>query len=147
MDTLQRALIEKAGHDFGFEHVVEQTPGSVTMASALHRVRTKVTMVGNGYEVSFQHVSGTLLTELNRDFPTDRFRYFVSGTAELAMLLKRASGLAHSLLDQAQTNYEANGAAGRPRGNEGVGRGARQKQGAGNSFRNRQRSRCWLFSR
>lgn len=106
MDELRRALIEKAGHDFGFEHVVERTPDSVTMASALHGLNAKVIMEGTGHKILFQHASATLFAELNRDFSVSQSGYIVPDTTVLTMLLKRASSLAYSLPNQAQTDFE-----------------------------------------
>ena len=107
MNALQRALIEKAGHDFGFEHVFEQATDFVALASALHGLRARITSSERGLEVELQRASGTLQTELLRDFFADQSRFLVPDTNALALLLKRASGLACSLPNQAQSNYEA----------------------------------------
>ena len=42
MSRLQRALIEKIGHDNGFEHVVANEATTIIMASARHRARCPV---------------------------------------------------------------------------------------------------------
>jgi len=43
MNPLQRTLIEKAGHDNGFEHVLSPAGDAVTLASARHRSQAVVT--------------------------------------------------------------------------------------------------------
>lgn len=43
MNPLQRALIEKTGHDNGFEHVLPAVGDAVTLASARHRSYAVVT--------------------------------------------------------------------------------------------------------
>ncbi len=39
INSLQRAIIEKTGHDYGFEYVLPGTLEEVQLASARHRVR------------------------------------------------------------------------------------------------------------
>ena len=42
MNPLKRALIEKLGHDNGFEHVQASDPRGVVLASARHSASAKV---------------------------------------------------------------------------------------------------------
>jgi hypothetical protein len=47
MNSLKRALIEKAGYDNGFEHVVTSEKTHVMLASARHSVRAVWDMLNN----------------------------------------------------------------------------------------------------
>tara|TARA_R110002124_G_scaffold286724_2_gene468461 strand:- start:102 stop:287 length:186 start_codon:yes stop_codon:yes gene_type:complete len=44
MDALKRTLIEKAGHDFGFEYTIAEIPVSRTLGSARHSLHAEVTL-------------------------------------------------------------------------------------------------------
>jgi putative restriction endonuclease len=108
MNSLQRALVEKAGHDNGFEHVVEGTSDTVVLASALHSTLASVFILESGYRVTIKAI-GSLSTELSRSFPhcaRSNFEFDVKGDAELAALLKRASGLSRALPNQPANDYE-----------------------------------------
>jgi putative restriction endonuclease len=108
MNSLQRALVEKAGHDNGFEHVVEGTSDTVVLASALHCTLASVFILESGYRVTIKAI-GSLSTELSRSFPhcaRSNFEFDVKGDAELAALLKRASGLSRALPNQPANDYE-----------------------------------------
>jgi putative restriction endonuclease len=52
MNPLQRALIEKAGHDNGFEYVLPGDAQHAALASALHPARVRVTVAGQGFEAA-----------------------------------------------------------------------------------------------
>jgi putative restriction endonuclease len=108
MTPLQRVLIEKAGHDNGFEHVAEITNETVVLVSALHRTKASVSVLEIGYRVTIGAV-GSLATELARTFPhyvRSDFEFDVQGDADLAALFKRASGLSRALPNQPATDYE-----------------------------------------
>ena len=68
MNPLQRALIEKAGHDNGFEHVLSSAGDAVGLASARHRSQAAVTAGDESFEVRFQPATPALLPELLRSF-------------------------------------------------------------------------------
>ena len=96
MNPLQRTIIEKAGHDNGFEHVLSSAGDAVILASARHRSQAAVTALAGGFEVRFQPATPALLPELLRGFQLwagadDVFR--VPTLADLAALLRRAAGL------------------------------------------------------
>ena len=83
MNPLQRAIIEKAGHDNGFEYVLPGDAQHVALASALHPARVCVAVAGQGFEVGIDTGSATLAQELAR----------VTSTAPLsAALLLSAQG-------------------------------------------------------
>ena len=42
MDTLQRALVEKAGNDNGFEYVLPAAPATVELGSARHKAHVAI---------------------------------------------------------------------------------------------------------
>lgn len=108
VNPLQRALIEKTGHDNGFEHVLSPVGNAVTLASARHRSQAIVTASVNGFDVSFQPATPALLPELLRSFQPwagadDVFR--VPTLADLAALLRRAASLSQALPNQAVSDY------------------------------------------
>jgi putative restriction endonuclease len=108
MTSLQRVLIEKAGHDNGFEHVAKSDVDTVVLASALHRTQASVLVLESGYRVTIEAV-GSLATELARSFPycaRSDFEFDVQGDADLAALLRRASSLSRALPNQPAADYE-----------------------------------------
>lgn len=110
MNPLQRALIEKLGHDHGFEHVLASDSAAVALASAQHAAVAKVvTPPTGGYKVHFTADTPALLPEMSRSFgPQSVGTDFVAESeAGLAALLRRAAGLARALPSQAAHDYEA----------------------------------------
>ncbi len=110
MDSLKIALLEKTGHDHGFEHVLSANPQAVCLASARHPTRVTVTgTADDGYQVYFETTSATLPGELARSFPqwtsTDN-HFLIPGNTELATLLLRAANLSRALPNQAACSYE-----------------------------------------
>lgn len=108
MSPLQRALIEKCGHDHGFEHVLGADAGGVTLASARHKARATVRLTQTGYRVHFSAPTPALQAELARCFATlmqPDAGFHAGSDAELATLLSRAAGLARALPNQAATGY------------------------------------------
>lgn len=108
MNPLQRALIEKAGHDNGFEHVLTSDEHSVLMASARHPNRVGVRLDQGLYQVNFQAASPNLQPELQRSFVrmiTETGGFQVDGEAALAALLRRAASLSRALPSQAANDY------------------------------------------
>jgi hypothetical protein len=110
MNPLQRALIEKAGHDNGFEHVLSSAGDAVTLASARHRSQAVVTVSADGFGLRLQPATPALLPELLRSFQPwagadDVF--CVPTLADLAALLRRAANLSQALPKQAVRDYHA----------------------------------------
>lgn len=110
MNPLQRTLIEKTGHDNGFEHVLSSVSDTVTLASARHRSQAMVTASVNDFDVRFQAATPALLPELLRSFKLwsggdSVFR--VPTLADLATLLRRAASLSQALPNQAVRDYHA----------------------------------------
>lgn len=110
MNPLQRALIEKTGHDNGFEYVLPATGDVVTLASARHRSHAVVAPLVGDFEVRFKPASPALVPELLRSFEPwagadDVFR--VPTLADLATLLRRAANLSQALPNQAVRDYHA----------------------------------------
>ena len=68
MNPLQRSLIEKAGHDNGFEYVLPSETQHAVLASARHPARVRVTVVGQAFEARIDSGSTTLAQELERTF-------------------------------------------------------------------------------
>lgn len=111
MNPLQRTLIEKAGHDQGFEHVLSSDETSVVLASALHSARAVISTQGtDGFLVEIASATHDLASELARAFPErtrDGKSLHFSDEASLARMLRRAASLAQALPHQPANNYEA----------------------------------------
>lgn len=107
MNQLQKAIIEKTGHDFGFEYLVSETDTAVILGSARHGIHTAISLVDGIYKIDYLNAKANFIGELNRDFgnkSNDQFN--AQGESQLALLLQRASQLANSLPNQAIDNYE-----------------------------------------
>lgn len=111
MNPLQRTLIEKAGHDNGFEHVLAKEAAVVAMVSARHQASAVVSVPpGGGFNVLFQSASPALLPELHRTFEgaaTNVDSFSVTTVADLALLLRRAASLSQALPSQAAQDFQA----------------------------------------
>lgn len=108
MNQLQKAIIEKTGHDFGFEYLVTETDTEVTLGSARYGIHAAISLLDGIYKVAFQNAKANFIAELNRDVKdksNDQFN--AHSESQLALLLQRASQLANSLPNQAVNNYEA----------------------------------------
>lgn len=112
MNPLQRALIEKAGHDHGFEYVSAYTDSQVQMASARHPAQVLVRLDGGCFILSFSALmTAQLNNELARSFPEFLFDDGVFQATDqnaLAALLRRAAELAHALPNQVVRDFDAN---------------------------------------
>lgn len=108
MNLLQRALIEKVGHDNGFEYVMLGDAKQVALASALHSARLHVAVIGNGFEACIECGSATLMQELTRTFVqtpgSDSF--VLPSEAMLARWIRRAAALSQALPSQVVTVFE-----------------------------------------
>lgn len=111
MNPLQRALIEKAGHDHGFEYVSASTDSQVQMASARHPAQVVVRLDDGRFILSFSALTTAQLNnELARSFPEFLFDDGVFQAPDqnaLAVLLRRAAELAHALPNQAVRDFDA----------------------------------------
>jgi putative restriction endonuclease len=113
MNLLQRALIEKAGHDNGFEHVLlASTPAIVALGSARHRAEPNVQAANGGFVCTLARCQLSLPAELARSFPdsvhgeTLGHSFLLPTEAALARWLRRAAALAQALPDHAVTLFE-----------------------------------------
>jgi len=111
LNILQRALIEKTGHENGFENILPSIDGSVLLGSARHRAQATITLDKEQLFVEVHSpVSKHLYTELIRSFsatPQQGERFILANIDELAVLLRRAANLAHSLPSQVSIDFEA----------------------------------------
>lgn len=110
MNQLQRALIEKAGHDNGFENVLTSGGLGVELGSARHPAKVTVTASEGGFWGAIQSGSATLAQELTRTFPiscTPESGFVLTTEAVLARWLRRASALSQALPNQAVMAFES----------------------------------------
>jgi putative restriction endonuclease len=112
MDTLQRALVEKAGNDNGFEYVLPTASAAVELGSARHKARVAIEQAADGgFRVSLIAGSALLAGELARSFPTlprADGAFCVDAIGSLARLLRRAAALAQALPNQVAIDYATN---------------------------------------
>lgn len=110
MNPLQRTLIEKAGHDNGFEYVLPSDGQHVGLGSARHPAQVTVTASEDGFRVAIKSGATTLAQELARTYhhAGDANQGFVLPTeAALAQWLRRAAALSQALPNQAVAAFEA----------------------------------------
>jgi predicted restriction endonuclease len=135
MNTLERALIEKVGHEHGWENVLEGRDDLVLLGSARHRAHATITADGNGACWRIELDDNRLMRELARSLgmqPSDASQFVVDSMDTLARLLRRAAELAQSLPDQALDNFRERlkkTLAGIPTGGTEVERIVRQRVG------------------
>lgn len=108
MNLLERALIEKAGREHGWENVLESIEARVVLGSARHRGRATVMSASGsgGWVVTFPEAR--LVRELDRSLPglADGHGGFAAPDIDaLAALLRRAAELALALPDQAARTF------------------------------------------
>lgn len=110
MNVLERALIEKAGYETGWENVIESRETSVVLASARHRAQVRIlprpAEIGWFVEVP----PGLLFQELIRSLPEAGRadgKIIAIDMDQLSRLLYRAAKLALSLPNQAALTYAA----------------------------------------
>jgi hypothetical protein len=110
MNPLQRALIEKAGHDNGFENVLPSGGLGVELGSARHPAQVTVTASEDGFWGAIKSGSATLAQELARTFPMSGIPaqgFVLTTEAVLAKWLRRAAALSQALPNQAVVAFEA----------------------------------------
>jgi len=139
MNPLQRVLIEKAGHEHGFENVISGPNEEVLLGSARHRTQASISLHDDTWLLAFS--SGLLSGELARSFPNvERFngKFVATSLDKLGKLLRRAAALAQSLPNQAVVDYEKQvnkALAELPKNGTEIERLVRQRVGQ-NTFRN-----------
>lgn len=109
MTSLKRVLIEKFGHDNGFEHVLPETNGTVNLASARHPAKVSVAPIPQGYAVTLVQGPPTLLPEMMRSFaswPRVGDAFLADRDSALAQCLRRTAALAQSLPNQAAVDFD-----------------------------------------
>lgn len=110
MNTLERALIEKAGNEHGWELIVRSDDAAVVLASARHGAQVCIKEDSGGERWMIAVPTGLIAHELARTFPA-ALRVDGSFAApdhdRLARLLRRAAELAQSLPNQAALTYAA----------------------------------------
>jgi hypothetical protein len=107
MNALERALIEKAGQDTGWEWVLESRADLVLLGSARHRGRAAIAP-GAGACWDIELTGERLVRELARSVSHTNGpegRLIASDIDQLARLLRRAAELAHALPDQAANDF------------------------------------------
>lgn len=110
MNLLQRALIEKAGHEHGFEVVLSAAGDAIRLGSARHRAQACITTRPEGFSLIVSSpIAGRLSEELARSYPAvarvdDAF--IAASMDVLARLLRRAAALAQALPMQAAVHFE-----------------------------------------
>lgn len=111
MNSLQRALLEKAGNDHGFEYVLPADDYTVNLASARHRAQVCINDSDGQYTLTFTSpVSALLNAELARSLPALPHRvgsFAAPDQNALTQLLRRAAELAHALPNQAVHDFKA----------------------------------------
>lgn len=108
MNVLERALVEKAGREHGWENVLESIEARVVLASARHRARATITAAGGSDRWVVTFSEGRLVRELARSVPAlaDAAGAFAAPDIDaLAGLLRRAAELALALPDQAAHTF------------------------------------------
>lgn len=110
MTLLKAALIEKAGREHGFEHVLPGPDGSVKLGSALHPAKVIVAILVEGYSLELIEGSNALWPELTRSFvelPRLGDAFVAGSDAALAYCLRRISEIARSLPNQVAVDFDA----------------------------------------
>jgi len=113
MNLLQLALIEKAGHDNGFEHVLPSlAEGWLLLGSARHPAEVSVQAQDGGFRAELMRCQAGLPEELARGFPefiegkaTPGPSFLLPSQAALARWLRRAAVLAQALPNQAMALF------------------------------------------
>ena len=110
MNILQRTLIEKTGHENGFENILSSLSDEVLLGSARHCAQVAISLAGDNWILEVTSaVSRSLPSELVRSFtllPLQNGKFVVSTIDEIAKLLRRAAKLAQALPNQAAADFE-----------------------------------------
>ena len=114
MNVLERALVEKAGREHGWENIVESVEVRVVLGSARRRGRAiiRANEGHGGWRVELPE--GRLTRELDRTLPgcaCGAGRFDAPDMDTLAAVLRRAAELSQSLPDQAAETYRERAAS------------------------------------
>jgi len=144
MNILQRTLIEKSGHENGFEHSLSRVDDQVVLGSARHSAQLAILLKGDNYLLEVNSTINSLQSELIRSFVAIQFKdgkFVIPNHDMLAQFLRRVASLAQALPNQAASDYElkvqkelANFSSNTTNGTE-IERMVRQRIGQ-NTFRN-----------
>ena len=110
MNTLKRALIEKAACEHGWENVIESHEEAVVVASARHRATVRILPRPAGLGWMVEVPQGLIRQELVRSLPqaiTSQGALLAADMDGLACILRRTAELAQSLPNQAALTYQA----------------------------------------
>lgn len=103
MNSLERSLILKAGYDYGWEIVVDESQDEVVLASALHharaRIRSSPPAVRWLLTLKPHHIHHELERTETECYLTDEY-FGADNEAELGRLLGQAARLARTLPDE-----------------------------------------------
>ncbi|MFZ4525107.1 MAG: HNH endonuclease [Chlorobium sp.] len=108
MNTLERALIEKAGREAGWESVIESHDLALIVASARHQAQATLSSDNTEGTLSLQLSSPLIHKELLRSITgivCEQNKIIVPSIELFARLLRRAAELEQSLPDQAARTY------------------------------------------
>ena len=106
MDALKRTLIEKAGHENGWENAGDSDPDIVILSSARHNAQIRVKLAQQGWAIEIP--KGLIHQELSRSFPdTDNSKsnFVARSMDDLAQVLRRTAELAQALPHQAARTF------------------------------------------
>ena len=106
MNYLVRALIEKAGHDGGFENILSSTEHEVVLGSARHSTHVNITQEHD--ELLLRFSSSEVSSQLESNFPHFRQQQglFILPENNLSTFLKSAAVLVQSIPNQVEQHYE-----------------------------------------
>jgi hypothetical protein len=109
MNALQRALVEKAGHDNGWEVTLAKSADSVTLGSSQHEGTVRVSCPVDGLSFECLFPDQIARSELTRSFPAlaqpDGSFLVASSGDVLPRLLQRAAQLQRSLPSVPEKEY------------------------------------------
>ncbi|OKY73985.1 MAG: restriction endonuclease [Desulfobulbaceae bacterium DB1] len=108
MNTLDRALIEKAACEHGWENVLESQASAIVLASARHRATARIVPCATGPGWWIEVPAGLIRQELARSLPGAVGQESVMAADDiddLSRILRRTAELAMSLPNQAALTY------------------------------------------
>lgn len=108
MNTLDRALIEKAACEHGWENVLESQASAIVLASARHRATARIVPCATGPGWWIEVPAGLIRRELARSLPEAVGQEGVMAADDiddLSRILRRTAELAMSLPNQAALTY------------------------------------------
>lgn len=112
LNLLQRALIEKAGYENGFENTCATEDSALRLSSARHSSQISIAYHSDGEQLLAKVTTGitdALVTELCRSFSAVKvgnYLFLLPDISGLANFLRRASSLAQALPNQAVIAFQ-----------------------------------------